>query len=135
MKITVSTIVNAPIAKVWKAYTSADDIEQWSTAPDDVLTIKATVDLRVGGAFSARVATNDGSEAWEFAATYTRIVPEQLLELSLGERTMLVEFTVGSAGVRVRVTGDAESGDALEPQRDGWQESLDNFAGYVEARQ
>jgi uncharacterized protein YndB with AHSA1/START domain len=135
MKITVSTIVNAPLARVWSAYTTADDIERWSAAPGDLHTLKAAVDLRVGGVFSARLEANDGSEVFDFAGTYIRIVPEQLLEMSLGDRTFLVEFFAGTDGVMVRVTGDAESGDEVEPQRFGLQESLDDFASYVEARQ
>ena len=35
MKITVETIVKAPIAKVWAAYTTPEDIVQWNTASDD----------------------------------------------------------------------------------------------------
>ena len=135
MKITVSTIVNAPLASVWSAYTTAADIEQWCSAPDDVFAFKATVDLRVGGAFTARVAASDHNEAFEFAVTYTLIVPQRLLEMSLGERTVLVEFIAGTAGVEVRVTGDAASGDEVESERFGLQESLDNFASYVEERQ
>ncbi len=48
-KITVETIVDAPIAKVWSAYTTPDDIIQWNAASDDWHTTKSTVDLRVGG--------------------------------------------------------------------------------------
>ena len=49
MKICVETLVNAPIAKVWSAYTTPEDIKQWNTASDDWHTTKSTVDLRVGG--------------------------------------------------------------------------------------
>jgi len=30
MKITIETIVNAPIEDVWRAWTTPDDIKQWS---------------------------------------------------------------------------------------------------------
>jgi hypothetical protein len=48
-KITVETFINAPIAKVWRAYTTPSDIMQWNTASDDWHTTKSTVDLRAGG--------------------------------------------------------------------------------------
>jgi uncharacterized protein YndB with AHSA1/START domain len=35
MKITVETIVNAPIANVWSAYTTPDDIKHWNAASED----------------------------------------------------------------------------------------------------
>ena len=61
MKITVETIVHAPIAKVWSAYTTPSDIMQWNTASADWHTTAATVDLREGGAFSSRMVATDGS--------------------------------------------------------------------------
>jgi uncharacterized protein YndB with AHSA1/START domain len=35
MQITVETLVNAPIADVWRAYTTPEDTKQWNTASDD----------------------------------------------------------------------------------------------------
>ena len=46
MKITVETTVNAPIEKVWRAYTTPEDIKQWNAASDDWHTTAASVDLR-----------------------------------------------------------------------------------------
>jgi uncharacterized protein YndB with AHSA1/START domain len=34
MKITVETIVNSPVAKVWDAYVTPEDIKQWNAASD-----------------------------------------------------------------------------------------------------
>ena len=48
MKITIETIVNAPIEDVWRAWTTPDDIKQWNTASEDWHTTRASVDLRVG---------------------------------------------------------------------------------------
>lgn len=133
MKITVETLVNAPIGKVWSAYTTPADITQWHTASDDWHTTKATVDLREGGEFSSRMEAKDGSFGFHFAGTYTRIVPLQLLEYSFGDRTGAVEFVPGANGVRVRSTFDAESENPVEMQRQGWQAILNNFAKHVEA--
>lgn len=75
MKITVETIIKAPVGKVWIAYTTPDDITQWNAASDDWHTTNSTVDLRVGGAFSSRMGAKDGSFGFDFAGTYTKIVP------------------------------------------------------------
>ena len=69
MKITVETLVNAPLANVWSAYITPEDIKQWNTASDDWHTTKSTVDLRVGGQFSSRMEAKDGSFGFDFAAT------------------------------------------------------------------
>lgn len=63
MKITVETLVNAPVANVWSVYTTPDDITQWNTASDDWHTTKSNIDLRVGGAFTSRMEAKDGASA------------------------------------------------------------------------
>jgi uncharacterized protein YndB with AHSA1/START domain len=132
MKITVETSVAAPIDRVWRAYTTPDDIKQWNAASDDWHTTAASVDLRVGGAFSSRMEAKDGSMGFDFAGTYTKIVPPKLIEYTFGDRMARVEFTDGSGSVDVCVTFDAEATHSIEQQRGGWQSILDNFSRYVE---
>lgn len=133
MKIVVETTVAAPIEKVWRAYTSPEDIKQWNAASADWHTTAATVDLRVGGAFSSRMEAKDGSMGFDFAGTYTKVVKHRLIEYSFGDRAAQVEFAESPKGVKVRVTFDSESTHSAEQQRDGWQAILDNFARHVEA--
>jgi uncharacterized protein YndB with AHSA1/START domain len=131
--ITVSATVAAPIEKVWSAYTTPADIIQWNAASDDWHTTTATVDLREGGAFSSRMEAKDGSFGFDFAGTYTRIVPHQLIEYSFGDRVAKVEFNQGPAGVTVQVSFVAETTHTLDQQRDGWQAILNNFKRHVES--
>jgi len=134
MKITVETTVKAPVEKVWSAYTTPEDIKQWNAASDDWHTTKSTVDLRVGGAFSSRMEAKDGSFGFDFAGTYTEVVPNERLAYAFGDRSALVEFVNGVQGVTVRVVFDAEETHPLEQQTQGWQAILNNFARHVEAR-
>jgi uncharacterized protein YndB with AHSA1/START domain len=134
MKIAVETLVHAPVATVWSAYTTPDDIKHWNAASDDWHTTQAAVDLRVGGTFSSRMEAKDGSFGFDFAGKYTKIVPDQLIEYSFGDRTGVVEFLAGAQGVTVRVTFDAESTHSEEQQRQGWQAILNRFARHVEAK-
>ena len=76
----------------------------------------------------------DGSFGFDFAGTYTRIVPNERIEYSFGDRTGVVEFETSANGVSVRVTFDAESENSVEQQRQGWQAILNNFAKHAEAR-
>ena len=132
MKITVETTVSAPIEKVWSAYTTPEDIIRWNAASDDWHTTAATVDLREGGKFSSRMEAKDGSVGFDFAGTYTKIVPNQLIEYAFGDRTAQVGFSQGPAGVQVRVEFEAESTHPVEVQRGGWQSILDSFKRHVE---
>jgi uncharacterized protein YndB with AHSA1/START domain len=132
MKIKVEKNVHAPIKKVWNAYTTPTDIVQWNAASDDWHTVTANVDLRIGGTFSSRMEAKDGSFGFDFAGTYTNIIPQQLIEYSFGDRGAKVEFDERSDGVLVTVSFDADSTHSVEQQQAGWQAILDNFARHVE---
>ncbi len=134
MKISVETLIKAPIDKVWHAYVTPADIMQWNAASDDWHTCHSTVDLREGGAFSSRMEAKDGSFGFDFAGTYTRIVPHQRIDYVFGDRTCTVEFLSGDQGVTVRTIFDAETENPVEMQRQGWKAILTNFAKHVEAK-
>jgi len=133
MEITVETTVAAPIEKVWRAYTTPEDIKQWNAASDDWHTTAATVDLREGGAFSSRMEAKDGSMGFDFAGTYTKVVENKLIEYAFGDRKAQVEFLDAPQGVTVRVNFDAETEFSVEQQQQGWQAILNNFKRHVES--
>lgn len=95
MKIIVTTTIAAPIAEVWQAYTSPDDIKVWNAASADWHTIYAEVDLRVGGKFCSRMEAKDGSFGFDFAGEYTKLIPHQLIEYVFDERNVSVSFVEG----------------------------------------
>ena len=135
MKITVTTSVAAPLAEVWRAYTTPDDIKAWNAASPDWHTTHAEVDLRVGGKFSSRMEAKDGSFGFDFAGEYTKLIPQQHIEYVFGERRATVDFTEGSDGVVVKISFDPESTHPEDQQRAGWQAILDNFAKHVSEQQ
>jgi uncharacterized protein YndB with AHSA1/START domain len=132
VKISVETLVLAPIADVWKAYTSPSDIVKWNAASDDWHTTKASVELHVGGSFSSRMEAKDGSFGFDFAGTYTAIIPNERIEYAFGDRSATVDFSETAGGVRVTTSFVAESAHSIEQQRDGWQAILNNFKRHVE---
>jgi uncharacterized protein YndB with AHSA1/START domain len=134
MNITIETLVRAPIDKVWRAYTSPEDIIQWNAASDDWHTTSSSVELRVGGTFSSRMEAKDGSFGFDFAGTYTKIIPNELIEYAFGDRFASVQFMQTSDGVKVRITFVAETEHSVEEQEQGWQSILNKFASHVEAK-
>jgi uncharacterized protein YndB with AHSA1/START domain len=132
MKITVETTVDAPIEKVWRAYNNPKDILYWNAASEDWHTTSSTVDLRVGGIFCSRMEAKDGSAGFDFEGTYTKIVPQELIEYSFGDRMAQITFKDSPQGVVVQVSFDSESTNSIEMQRDGWQSILNNFKKHVE---
>lgn len=135
MKITVETLVKAPLDAVWKAYNTPEDIMAWNAASDDWHTTSSIVDLRPGGAFSSRMEAKDGSFGFDFQGTYTKVEYGKLIGYSMGDREAAVEFNEQDDGVLVRVIFDAEEQNPADMQRDGWQAILDNFGRHVEAGQ
>ena len=131
MKITVSTAIAAPLADVWRAYTTPEDIKAWNAASPDWHTTAAAVDLRVGGTFTSRMEAKDGSSGFDFAGEYTAIIPLQRIAYTFGGRVGVVEFVDGPTGVTVRVTFDSEETHTEEQQRAGWQAILDNFSRHM----
>lgn len=134
MKITVSTVVKAPLADVWSRYTTPADIVQWNAASDDWHTTHATVDLREGGQFSSRMEAKDGSMGFDFAGTYTHVIPRQLLTYTFGDRSATVTFLPSEEGITVTVEFDAESIYPPEQQTAGWQAILNRFRDYTEGK-
>jgi uncharacterized protein YndB with AHSA1/START domain len=133
-KVTVEAHVNRPVADVWKAWNTPQDIVQWNAASDDWHTTRSTVDLRVGGAHCSRMEAKDGSMGFDFAGVYTRVVEHKLVESMLAERRLTVEFIADGDGVTVRETFDSEATHPVEQQRAGWQSILDRFKAHVEAK-
>ncbi len=131
MKITVSTVIRAPILEVWRLYNSPEDIKIWNTASPDWHTTASTVDLRVGGKFSSRMEAKDGSFGFDFEGQYTKVDAPKLIEYEFGGRVGQVEFSEGPAGVTVTVTFDAEKTHSEEQHRAGWQAILDSFGRHA----
>ena len=132
-KIEVETTIAAPIDVVWQVYNSPEDIKQWNHASDDWHTTAARVDLREGGEFSSRMEAKDGSMGFDFAGTYTKIIPHKLIVYKFGDRSATVEFSEIQNGVKLHVTFDAEQTNPVKMQKDGWRAILDSFKRYAEA--
>lgn len=132
--ITVSAIINAPVAKVWESWTDPKHIIHWNNASNDWHTPKAENDLRVGGKFLSRMEARDGSMGFDFTGEYSKIEKFKLIESTLGDgRKLQVHFEAVENGTRVTEVFEAEQENTIELQRTGWQAILDNFKKYVEA--
>ena len=132
--ITVETTIDAPVAKVWKLWSEPDHITKWNSASEDWHTPFAENDLRTGGTFRSRMEAKDGSFGFDFAGTYTAVVPHSRIEMEFGGRKAVVEFLPEGPKVLVRETFDGEDTHSVEQQRQGWQAILDRFARHVESR-
>ena len=132
--ITVSTIVNAPIARAWAVFTAPDHITQWNYASPEWCCPSARNDLRVGGEFSSRMEARDGSIGFDFTGVYTSVSALEQFTYILGdERRVTVTFeAISSDQTRVTEVFDPETVNSEELQRGGWSAILENYRTYTE---
>jgi uncharacterized protein YndB with AHSA1/START domain len=132
--ITVSTVVKAPIDRVWNAWTLPEHITKWNAASDDWHSPSATNDLRVGGRFKCRMEARDGSAGFDFEGTYTRVEPQRQIAYAMDDgREVSMRFEPVDGGTKVSESFRAETENPVEMQKAGWQSILDNFRKHAEA--
>ncbi|HEY5407435.1 MAG TPA: SRPBCC family protein [Ginsengibacter sp.] len=131
--ITVMSIVNVPVEKVWKYWTMPEHITQWNQASEDWHTTRAENDLRTGGSFSSRMEAKDGSFGFDFGGVYDSIIPNSYIEYTLGDgRKVIVNFEAEGNKTTVTENFEAENTNSIELQKTGWQAILDSFKKYAE---
>ena len=132
--ITVETLVNTPVEKVWEYWTKPEHIKKWSFASDDWHTPYAENDLREGGKFSSRMEAKDGSFGFDFGGIYDAVNTNKYIEYTLGDgRKVKINFTDEGNNTGIVESFEAESTNPEEMQKGGWQAILNNFKKYAEA--
>ncbi|MES2371456.1 MAG: SRPBCC domain-containing protein [Bacteroidota bacterium] len=133
-QITVETIINAPVEKVWKNWTDPKDIVQWAFASDDWHAPYADNDVRVDGTFKTTMAAKDGSFSFDFGGVYTKVEPYKTLDYTIGDgRKVWISFESQGDKTKVIETFEAEQMNSIEMQKGGWQAIMENFRKHVEA--
>lgn len=131
--ITVETTLNAPLAKVWEAWTKPEHITQWCAASADWHAPFAENDLSVGGKFVTTMAARDGSFSFDFGGIYDEVVEHQRIAYTMEDgRKVQIDFKASAEGTQIIETFDPENENPIELQRGGWQAILDNFKKYTE---
>ncbi|HET6542411.1 MAG TPA: SRPBCC family protein [Chryseolinea sp.] len=132
--ITVETLVNAPVEKVWKYWNEPEHIKGWAFASDDWHAPYSENDVRTDGKFKTTMAAKDGSFSFDFEGVYTNVQPNKMIEYTMGDgRKVKIVFSEKENETKVTETFDPESENSAEMQRGGWQAILDNFKKYTEA--
>lgn len=131
--ITIDVTVNTTVEKAWETWTKPAHITNWNFASDDWCCPTASNEVKEGGDFSWRMEAKDGSFGFDFNGTYSKVVPNKLLEYDLGDgRPVTVKFQQQGSKTIVTETFQGEDTNTLEQQRNGWQCILNNFKKYIE---
>jgi len=137
--ISITRMFNAPPEAVFAAWTTPADFGRWfgteATAVDDI-----SMDVRVGGAWKARMILPDGSEiGWH--GSYQEVQAPHRLVLSLSDRPgdqfelVTVELTEVDGGTEMTFT---QSGGHMPPEQyrraeEGWRSFFDDLASELSA--
>lgn len=133
-RITVETVISAPVEKVWDCYTGPAHIMQWNQASPDWHCPAASNDLRPGGKFSSTMAAKDGSFSFDFWGIYDEVDTHKKIVYTMGDgRKADVLFTKNENDTRVTVIFEPETENSLELQQGGWQAILNSFKMYTES--
>src|SRR5690606_7817883 len=133
-RITIEAKVNIPVAKVWKAWNTPNDIMQWNIADPSWHSPSSENDLRVGGKFKNRMEAKDGSFGFDFEGTYDKVELNKEISYTMGDgRKATTLFKEQDGKTNIQTTFDAETENDPEFQKQGWQAILNNFVKYVES--
>lgn len=138
---------DAPRELVWKVWTEPEHLAQW-WGPKYFTNPRCEVDLRPGGTMRIDMADPDGN-VYPMKAVFHEIVePERLVFTSRAieddEGNPLLEtlntVTFAEHEGKTRITMEAnvlvatpEAADALEGMEEGWIQTLDKLAEYLES--
>ncbi|WP_309612655.1 SRPBCC domain-containing protein [Flavobacterium sp.] len=131
--ITVRISTKENLEKVWDYFTQPKHIVNWNNASDDWHCPKSENDLKVGGTFTATMASKDGAMSFDFMGTYTEVAPMKKFVYTIADgRKVTVKFDVLDGNVILTENFEPENVHSIELQRGGWQAILDNFKKYLE---
>jgi uncharacterized protein YndB with AHSA1/START domain len=129
--LTLKRRLKAPRERVWKAWTTGEELKRWF-GPSDAMVIEvADVDLRPGGSYRI-VAREPGGERHEVGGVYREVEPNARLVftwawISTPERESLVTLELRDAGGETDLTLTHEhffDAAARDRHQHGWTGSL-----------
>lgn len=137
--VTLKRRLNAPPEKVYEAWTQAEKLVRWF-GPAETLpgTVKAEMDVRVGGTFWASFSAVDG-EFHKVGGTYLDVVPNEKLVFTWAwhttpERESQVTVTLRPDGGGTMLTLHHEKffdQAAADGHKRGWTGTLDKLERFV----
>lgn len=131
--ITVETLIDANIEKVWICWTEPKHLVNWNNAFEDWYTPSAENDVRTGGRLKLRMEAKDGSVGFDHEAIYDHVVKNEKIEYTTTDgRRSTILFTKTNEGIKVSETFEPESKTPFDVQQDFVQSILNRFKKYVE---
>jgi len=150
--ITITRTLNAPVARVWKAWTDPQEVTKW-WGPKDFTSPAAKIDLHVGGNYLSCMHGPAGSpfdqDMWS-GGIYKEIIPMKKIVAtdnfmdkdgnivspeSMGmpgdwSEEMIVTVTfedLGNGKTKLTLVHEGHPAEIADDANTGWNQSLDKF--------
>ncbi|NEA26481.1 SRPBCC family protein [Actinomadura bangladeshensis] len=128
----ITRTLDAPVGKVWDAWTDADQYAKWASAEDVVL------DVRPGGAWSSVMVIPGGARV-PLTGSYTEVVPNERLVMGMdvpgaGE-PVLMTLALAADGDRTEITLSQtfDSAEERDQAEQGSTMLLDGLTAFLAA--
>ena len=136
LEVIMNRTVNAPRERVFRAWTEAAELNRWFS-PDPDATIRASVDLRVGGAY--RIELRNAERVFGAHGVYREIRPPERLVFTwnsincgvtaVEDTLVTVEFFEAGDKTQVTLTHQYFTDtDMRDRHAQGWKGCLDHLA-------
>lgn len=126
-RLTIRRTFDAPRERVWRAFTDADELEQWFV-PDGMSAEVHANELEPGGAMA--ITWTDGENRIDNEGYYLEVVEHERLvsgeEVEDGELRLTYEFRDVDEGTEVVVTQEFP-GPVPDGAEEGWASIIDNL--------
>ncbi len=135
--LTLKRRLKAPPASVYAAWTDPEKILKWF-GPEEIETLRAQADVRVGGSFRIVMRSPDGEEH-DVSGIYREVVPNEKLVFtwawrSTPERESLVTVLIkpdGEGSLLTLIHEQFFDEAARDRHREGWSGCLDKLERYL----
>jgi uncharacterized protein YndB with AHSA1/START domain len=141
--VTITRTINAPIERVWRAWTNPDDLMHWFTAKGGAETKVIQFDVKVGG----RVRLKFPGAAGEYTWTYVKIFEPRVLVFDILDFSLPQFADQGVGGIcnvnfqdlgdKTEVTVSGELPDEMDNESmrkmaiDGWNGTIDKLVKFL----
>lgn len=131
--ISVQTIINASIEKVWELWTLPKHIIKWNYPSQEWHTTFAENNLSINGKFKYTMQAKDQSTGFDFEGIYTDLKVFSLIEyMLLDHRKGSICFEENNGLVTISEIFDPNIHDPENMQKEWCQAVIDNFKKYAE---
>lgn len=133
---------SAPVERLYKAWTTPEDLKQWWKPSENHLT-NVELENREGGKIKYEFDNKDGQHAVTITGEYKEVKPNEKLvytwnwdvasdNVKKSDHQLTITFSADGDGSKIAVTQENfQDGEAVKPHQEGWEKALNDLSEYL----